>query len=96
MKKVEKPSNKSTSVGRKLPSEGSETNAAKEAGHWVPLVFKPKEKPIIYIPTSDHAVEERDKLTKMVWVIYPSHGSPQPQNIIGGLKAIFVRFVAYN
>lgn len=70
------------------------TNAVKEEGQWVPPMFKPKEKPLVYIPTSDHTAEERDKLRKVMGVIYPVMALPQ--DIIGDLKTISMRFSAHN
>lgn len=48
------------------------------------------------IPTSDQAMDERGKLRKIMGVVYPGHGSPSVNNIIGGLRSISAKFAAFD
>lgn len=45
-------------------------------------IVKPNPKPTIYIPVSDQAAEEKERLRRMMGVVYPEHGTPSAEDIL--------------
>lgn len=44
--------------------------------------------PIVFIPNSDVAAEERWRISQIMWAIHPGHDEPSFEDMIGGLRAI--------
>lgn len=75
---------------------GSNAMAIEGQKDRLPALVPLKTKPVAFIMLSDQAAEERSKLAKIMGVVYPGHGEPSVEDMIGGLRVISASFGQYN